>query len=259
MFPPAKSLIAPASQVWSHDSAASLQAPMTYYPAGNLIDGQSSVVARSQYGTDNAIIDLGLPRTPNIFGVIGHNIQYNLVCGFRASASVGMGSLLLDRGAAARKPNFWLDLRGFPATAQFWQFYVNANPRPISLGEIVIATGFEFDGDIIGEIEENIVFPQERAELEYGQIALSASGSLVRQMQLRLSLTDTDKAHLYQISAEAGDATGIPRPVIVVPSTHRNDIWYVEWPEIYEEDFTVGETDKIEVTLTLREEAVGAI
>ena len=254
MFPPGRTLIAPASQVWSRAGSASLGSPRTNYPAANLIDGSTTLAARSTSPTDAATITLGGAQEPNIFGIIGHNISYGLVCGFRT-----LSGETLNRGAAARRPNFWLDLRGFPASSASWQFYVNGNARPISLGEIVIATGFEFDGTIITEPEEQIAFPQERARLEYGRIAISASGSLVRRMQLRLSLTDTDKVNLLQISTEAGGSAGPALPVVVVPSTHRNDIWYVEWPQIYEEDFTVGETDRIEVTLDLREEAAGAL
>jgi len=235
MFPPAKTLIAPASQVWSRSGTASMAGTRTNYPASNLNDGSSTLVARSTGVNASAIITLPGAQTPNIFGIISHNITYGQVCGFRTTSGDP-----LDRGAAARKPNFWLDLRGFPASSASWQFYVNANARPVNIGEIVIATGFEFDGDIVGEPEERIFFPQERAMLEYGQLAISSSGTMVRSMQLRLSMTAADKTNLLQVSQEAGTASGTPEKVIVVPSTHRNDIWFVEWPQIYEEDFTVG-------------------
>lgn len=254
MFPPGKTLIVPPSQVWSRSGTAALGAPRTNYPAANLVDGSSASAGRSTSTSDAASITLPGAQTPNIFGIISHNITYAQVCGFRT-----LSGDALHRGAGARRPNFWLDLRGFPATSAAWQFYVNANARPISIGEIVIATGFEFDGDIVNEPEETITFPQERAALEYGRLAISSSGSLLRRMRLHLSLTAADKTNLLQISTEAGGTAGPPERVIVVPSTHRNDIWFVEWPEIYEEDFTVGEWDRIEVTLDLREEAAGAI
>ena len=118
VFPSSTVLIAPPSQIWSRTAGCTMQNPkLPYYPAAQAVDGAPDSYARSLFGTDTVALDLVVARTPNVFGVLAHNIDWGLVCGFQASAAADFSGLLLDRGAAARRPNFWLDLRGFPTAA----------------------------------------------------------------------------------------------------------------------------------------------
>lgn len=251
LFPTVRTLIAPPSQVWSRSGTATLGSAKARYPASNAVDGITDSVARSTATTDSLAVDLGSAQTPNIFGVINHNITHGLVCGFQASTSGGFGSLALDRAAAARAPNFWLDLRGFPASAQYWRLNVNATASALSIGEVVVATGFEFDGVLKDPPREDLHVYSERATLEYGRTTISSSASIHRSTTLTLSMTAADLVNFEQICDEVGALSD--ERIVVVPDSRRNDVWFVEWPQQRDISYTVSDQDLIEVSLTLPE------
>lgn len=257
IFPPSTVLIVPPSQNHSRSAAAALANPkLPYYPASRAVDGTVGTHARSLFGTDTLTVNLGTAQTPNIFGVFQHNVDWGRVCGLQASAGSGFGTLLLDRGAAARRPHFWLDMRGFPATAQYWRLVVNGNTKPLILGEIVVATGFAFTGSLLNPPRTALQGWQERAELEYGKVAVSASGSYTRALELTLSMTGAQMDQLEQVFDEAG---GSGERVIVVPDTRRNDIYFVEWPSRKAARYERTDQDEIRVSLSLVEESGGVV
>lgn len=257
IFPEARTLIVPPSQLWSRGKTVTVNGTTKEkFPPANAVDGSSGTPIRSEYGTDAVKIDLGAAQTPNIFGVIHSNIDYDRVCGFHASASAGFGSLLLDRGAAARYPNFWLDLRGFPATAQYWRFAVNSNSQPLSIGEIVIGTGLVFNGVLQGLPPEEHTYWQERGLLEYGKVAVSASGALTRALTLALEMSAAEAAQLESIADEAV-STG--DPIVVVPDTRRNEIYYMHWPEEFQLEYSRSGYAEIRASLRLLEEGAGVV
>lgn len=246
-FPPTRTLIVPPSQNYSFGATASLSSPKPNYPASKAVDGTLGGYCRSNYGTDALVIDLGGAQSPNIFGVFQHNIDAGLVCSFQASNG-------MNRGAAARRPHFWLDLRGFPPTAQSYQLGVNGNSRPLIIGEVVIATGFVFTGSLSAYVDEQTLFWQERREFEFGKMAISASGSLTRMGTLAMSVTAAELVQLDQVFEEAGSSG---ERVVVVPDTRRNDIWFVEWPANKDVRYRQTDQDAIEVVIPLVEESGG--
>lgn len=229
----------------------------TSYPASNAVDGMADSVTRSYYTTDALAIDLGVARTPNLFGVIHHNIDYGRVCAFQASSSAGFGVLDLNRGAAARDPSFWLDLRGFPATSRYWRCGVNANSVALSLGEVVIAQAFAFSGILVDPPTEDIYAYSERATLEYGKVTISSTATVQRATTLTLNLTAADLVLFEQVCDEVGALTS--ECVIVVPDTRRNDIWFVEWPPQRDIEYSVSDRDQIRVSLPLVEQPGGVL
>lgn len=257
VFPAVKTLIVPPSQLWSRGKTVTIGgAAKANYGPSRATDGYSGRATRSEYETDHWIVDLTVARTPNIFGIIHSNIERGLVCAFHAAASLSFSPLLLDRGAAARYPNFWLDLRGFPPTARYYRFGANSNDKPVSLGEIVIATGFEFEGILQELPTEQVQFWQERALLETGKIALSASGAHTRALELRLEMTADDVTNLEQVFTEAAASAD---PIVVVPDTRRNDIYYVHWPELRELRYERSDIAEVSTTLSLVEASAGVI
>lgn len=257
LFPPATVLIVPPSQNYSRGKTATLNSPLnSRYAASRVLDGSVGTHARSAFGTDVLTVDLGAAHTPNIFGVFQHNVDWDLVCGFQASAT-NFGTLLLDRGAAARRPHFWIDLRGFPATARYWRVVVNASSKPLTIGEVVIAEGYEFTGSLVDPGPVELQARQERAELEYGKITVSASGAYNRKLALKLRVDGSQMDQLLSISAEVA-ATPRER-VIVVPNTRRNEIFFVEWPAKFEGRYPKSDRDQIEVTLDLVEPSGGVV
>lgn len=257
VFPATRTLIVPPSQLWSRGKTVTMAgAAKTNYPASNATDGYSGRATRSEYVTESWIIDLTTARTPNIFGILHSNVTRGLVCAFQAASSLSFSPLLLDRGAAARYPNFWLDLRGFPPTARYYRFGVNSNAKAVALGEIVIATGFEFEGTLQSLPSENVRFWQERALLETGKLAISASGAHTRALELQLEMTADDVTNLEQVFVEAADSAD---PIVVVPDTRKNDIYYVHWPEQRELRYERSDIAEIRTTLSLVEASAGVI
>lgn len=251
IFPPVRVLMAPKSRMWSIEATGSFNAPMPEYPGGCAVDGWFEPAARSTSTTDVYSIDLGAPQQANIIGVFGHNIQPGLLVGLQGGNS-GFGTLALNRAAGARSPAFWVDTRdaaGVAPTAQFWRVIVNGNNKPVSITEVIVANGYEFEGLIEGQPSEEISFYQARAQMEYGQFAISASGAYRRTMTLRLQMTGDQAAILETICDEVG-AEGWG--VTVVPDTHRNDLWFViKFPNKRDLVYTRGETAEIETSITL--------
>lgn len=250
VFPPARTMIVPPSGLLSRGAGCSATAVDPEFPASNATDGFAHTVTRSDAHTNQFVVELDLADTPNVFGIIHHNIDRGNICLFQS------GGLVLDRGAAARRPNFWLDLRGFPSTDVHWVFGVNNNSRPIMVGEIVLGIAYEFNGVIESEPNEDVKFWQERQTMEYGQLAISAVKAAQRRMSLTLRLNQAEVGYFEQITDEA-NLSG--EPVVVVPDSRRNDIWFVHWPRRRDIRYTQSAVADIDVTLDLVEESAGVV
>jgi hypothetical protein len=89
--------------------------------------------------------------------------------------------------------------------------------------------------------------------LEYGQTYRSASGAVVRKLDLNLTLMQEQVAAFHTLYQTANNMGG---RMVVVPDSRVNDIWFAEWPSLqettFEESYLVG-THK----LTLVEEMSG--
>lgn len=248
IFPPATSLLAPPSAVHSNGAAVSANVPVisSEYPLSRLVDGSLSQPCRFAFGTLTITITTA-SVTPNIFGVLNHNIDPGRVIGITNNAG-------LNRGFSVRDPNCWIDLRGFPTTATTWVLAISSNSVPISIGEIVIATGTEFNGTIAAPFTEDIVYPGYRDRTEYHKLYLSASGAMIRRLPLGLRITRTQWAALDTMWDEVGTTDG---RMVVVPSTRVNDIWFAEWPN--RSEFTFPNVAETTVPLDLVEESGGVL
>ena len=222
-FPRVRSLIVPPSQWWSRSATPSLLSNSLYndrFSLAALTDGSVRPVTKLLYGTGTIRLDLGTPRTPNIFGVLAHNFDYGSVLGVENDAG-------LSRGFGARDPNCWIDLRGFETTAQYWDLLFSGHTRGAGMGEIVIATGWEFEGIFRVPFTEQVQYWQERDETEYRKAFISASGSMTRAMPMQMTLVPEDVVKVTQIFDEAAI---YGNRILIVPDTRRNDIWLAEWP-----------------------------
>jgi hypothetical protein len=233
VFPAGVVLMAAPSQVHSLGVPVTINGPVvsSEYGRGRLVDGASDHPCRMGWGTVQITLDLEQTRTPNIVGVLNHNIDFDRVIGVTNEAG-------LDRGFGARDPNCWIDLRGFPTTARYWTLAINSNSVPVSIGEIVIATGTVFrDGLWEGEpgFAEKLSYPGFRDETEYKKTYLSASGAVVRTAEPSLRMDEADRVKLRAITTEALGANR--RRVLVVPSSRINDIWFCDWPSTEEATF----------------------
>ena len=223
VFPSVRTLIVPPSQWWSRDAVASLvsgEVASGYSPAA-LTDGSVWPTCKTQYGTGRMRVNLGAAREANILGVFGHNFDEGSVLGTSNEAG-------LLRGFGARDPNCWLDLRGFLTTAQYWDVFFSEQSRGGTIAEIVVATGFEFEGVLLAPLDEQIRYWQERDQTEYGKSYIAASGSMTRTMPLRMRLTPDDQGLFAQVVDEASIQGA---RIVMVPDTRRNDIWLAEWPD----------------------------
>lgn len=249
IFPPVVSLLAPPSGIWSLAKVVSANVPIisSDYTLAHLVDGTCTQATRFAFDTLQVTIDLGVTRTPNIFGVLNHNFDPGLVVGVSNEAG-------LSRGFGVRDPHCWIDLRGFPTTARYWTLSVNANSIPVSLGEIVIATGAEFSGMVESEPSEDVVFHGTRDTTEYGKVYLSATGALSRRTPFNLRVPQAQRAILQAIDLEVGIMGG---RVLVVPTTARNDIWFTEWPSLLE--YTHADQIESSVPLDLIDESSGVV
>lgn len=234
-----------------------------YWPLDQLTDGFAKTAWRCANTTGAVQLDLGSAKPLNFLVVTGHNFDADIIAGVTLSNSVSMSPAILTRGVGVKQPAFWLDLRqlsGAPTTARYVSFAFAGNSRPVTIHELSVGLASEFNGVLAPEPSEKLTFPQERTTLEYGKVAISAMGSLTRTMDLRLILTPTDRAAFDAIHAAAVTSPlaypGTGTRVVVVPSTHRNDAWFVEWPGYVEQTFE--ESDRVvEMPLTLVEEVVG--
>lgn len=249
VFPRVVAMLARPSQIWSLGKTVTANAPVlsSLYPLSRLTDGSMDQPARVPYGTVQFTVDLGATRTPNLVGLLNHNIDHGRVIGVMNEAG-------LLRGFGARDPNCWLDLRGFPTTARYWTFAINSNSTPVSLSEIVIATADLFeDGLFEGEFIEELEYPQQRELAEYNQQYISISGGLLRKSSASLKVNATDQAKIDAVFAEVGVSGG---RVLMVPSSRVNDIWYLDWPA--ESPYTYPNQTERKLPLTLQEQ-VGAV
>lgn len=234
-----------------------------YWPLGQLTDGSVKTAYRHANTTGAIRLDLGASLPCNFLACFGHNFDANLVLSVQMSDSAGMSPTVLARGVGVKQPAFWLDLRvlsGAPTTARYVQFAWVGNSRPATIGELAVGLASEFQGMLDAEPRESITTPQQRANLEYGKTIISATGAIVRRMDLGLNLDVTQRAALDAISVTAATSPpsqpGDGTRVVVVPSSHRNDAWYVEWPSYIEQEFI--DSDRIvRAPLTLMEEVHG--
>lgn len=253
-FPPVRTFIGiPYTATASLLTGASYQD--TYWPISQLVDGFAKTSWRCANTTGSVRIDLGSVKTMNYVAIFGHNFDYNLI--------VGVTTIAVSRGVGVKQPSFWLDMRtlaGAPTSAQFIDIAWANNSRPVTIGEICVGLATEFKGTIVSYPTERVAMPQQRTKLEYGDVVVSSAGSLVRSMDLQLALTTTDRAALDAIhtAAAASPAAwpGTGTRVVVVPSTHRNDAWFVEWPAYLEQTFEESDL-VVTVPLTLAEEVFG--
>ena len=114
--------MAAPSQVHSLGAPVTLNGPVvsSEYGRARLVDGSLDQPCRMGWGTVQITLDLRQTRTPNLVGVLNHNIDFDRVIGVTNEAG-------LDRGFGARDPNCWIDLRGFPTTARYWTLAINNN------------------------------------------------------------------------------------------------------------------------------------
>jgi hypothetical protein len=227
IFPSGVVMIAAPSQVHSLGAAASLNCPVVSsdYPTSCLTDGQTDRPMRASWDTMSVTLDLGGTFTPNLLGLLGHNIDHGRVIGVTNEAG-------LARGFGGRDPNCWIDLRGFPTSARYWTIFVNSNSVPVSICEIVIATATVFQHGLwVGGLTEKLSYPGYRDLTEYLQTYISMSGALVRSTDTSLQVDEQDRLKLAAISSEVLVSGG---RVLVVPNSRINDIWFCEWPVIEE-------------------------
>jgi len=244
--------MAAPSQVHSLGAPVTLNGPVVSgeYSRAHLVDGSLDQPCRMGWGTVQITLDLQQTRTPNLVGVLNHNIDFDRVIGITNEAG-------LNRGFGARDPNCWIDLRGFPTTARYWTLAINENSHPVSIGEIVIATATVFgDGLWDGEpgFTEKLSYPGFRDATEYLKAYVSSSGAIVRTAEPTLTLSEADRVKLAAIFTEVMTVTG--RQVLIVPSSRLNDIWLVDWPVLEEATF---ENPLLRTMNLALYEAVGAV
>lgn len=234
-----------------------------YWPISQLVDGSGRTGWRSANTTGAVLIDMGSAKACNFVAVFGHNFDPAQVLSVQMSNNSNMSSPVLSRGVGVKQPSFWLDLRtlaGTPTTARYLQLAWVANSRPASIGELSVGLATGFKGVLSAEPEERVYVPQMRAYLEYGVLTATSPGTLGRSMELTLNLTPEDRVSLDAISA-AADASPVSEPgdgtrVVVIPTTHRNDAWLVDWPAHIR--YTYDQTRMLRAPLTLTEEIFAA-
>jgi len=225
-FPRGVVMMAAPSQVHSLGKVATLNCPVisSDYPTSCLTDGKTDRPMRAAWETMAVTLDLGSAYTPNLLGVLGHNIDHGRVIGVSNEAG-------LARGFGGRDPNCWIDLRGFPTTARYWTVFVNVNSVPVSMCEIVIATATVFsEGLWSGGFTEKLQYPGYRDLTEYLKTYLSASGALTRAADTTLQVDEADRLKLAAIYDEV--MVSSEQRVLVVPNSRLNDLWFVEWPAL---------------------------
>ncbi len=242
-------MIIPPTRLWSRSGTASATSSLDEFPPSNAVDGTSRSVVKADVHTNQYIVTLSSAAEANVFGIVHHNIDRDNVCLFQSDGG-------LDRGAAARRPNFWLDLRGFLTIATDWTFGVNNNSRPLMIGEIVIGTAYEFNGVVATEPEEDITLWQERQVMKYGKVAISAAKAAQRRMSLTLQLNQEEVVNFEQVTDEANFSG---EPVVVIPDSRRNDLWFVQWPARTEIRYEKSAVADIDVRLDLVEESAGVV
>jgi hypothetical protein len=231
VFPPGVVLMAAPSQIHSIGAGVTVNTPVLSpdYGARCLVDSLTDRPMRSVFETVSITLDLGATYTPNLVGIIGHNIDHGRVIGVTNEDG-------LARGFGGRDPNCWLDLRGFPTTARYWTIFVNSNSVPVSMCEIVIATASVFsDGLWVGGFTEKLAYPGYRDLTEYLKTYVSASGALTRTADPSLQVDEADRQQLAAIYDEVLTPPG--GRVLVVPNSRLNDLWYVEWPSAEEASY----------------------
>lgn len=228
-----------------------------YWPIGQLVDGFASKAWRSANTTGAVRLDLGSVRPMNYVAFFGHNFDPTMVLAVTTAA--------FTRGCGVKQPSFWLDLRtldGAPTSSQYVDIAWVGNSRPATIGEICVGLASEFNGVLDAEPVERVEAPQHRNALEYGDVVISAMGTLKRTMDLTLRVTPTERAALDAIHTAAAASPlawpGTGTRVVVVPSTHRNDAWFVEWPAYLEQTFEQSD-QVVNVSLPMREEVAGVM
>lgn len=236
-----------------------------YWPISQLVDGSGATGWRSANTTGSVILDLGASLPCNYFACFGHNFDNDMVTVVEMSNSSGISPTLLSRGCSVRQPSFWLDLRdlaGTPTTARYLRFSWAGNSRMVTLGELSLGLATGFRGTLNAEPVERTFVPQLRSYLDYGKLIVSSAGVMGRTMDLVLNLDPDQRAALDTIAATAATSPlatpGSGTRVVVIPSSHRNDAWLVEWPAMVEGSYDDGHDRIVQFPITLVEEIFAA-
>lgn len=231
------------------------------WPISQLVDGSGATGWRSANTTGAVLLDLGSALPVNYFACFGHNLDGDMVTVVELSNSSGMSPLILSRGLSVRQPSFWLDLRnlaGTPATARYLRFSWTGNSRPATFGELSLGLATGFKGTLNAEPVERTFVPQLRGYLDYGKLIVSSPGTMGRSMDLVLNLDPDQRTALDAIAATAATSPlstpGSGTRAVVIPSSHRNDAWLVDWPAMVEGNYDDGHDRIVQFPITLTEE-----
>jgi hypothetical protein len=262
IFPPVRTLIGvDPPGLLTPSLVAGVSYDATRYPLTNLVDRTSKTAWRSSDPIVAIRFDLGYAAAIDYVGVIGHNVDRDGRFSIHASGSTALlgfppgsmvddefseswsNDLVLSRAFGVRYPNCWVDTRtaaGVATTARYWQLHVYNNTRPVTISEIVIGTATGFEGIITAPFAAQHEAQQTRDLMEYGQAYVSATGAVLRKMDLALTVRGEDVSTFHAVCQNAA----ISERVIVIPDSRKNDIWMIEWPNLrqttFEESDLVG-------------------
>ena len=246
---------------WARDAVISLRegasAFSDTYSDARLVDGTLTTAYRLSSRAGMVILDLGEPRTPDVFAVLSHNLYPNMVVAAIGSNSSDMSSPVVTAGFVARRPVAWVDLRGYTfAPARYWALDVpfRHGVRGMSIGELVVGAAVEFDGII----EPNFTIIPRRWEVgnvtEHGAVVVYRTGTAQRTCNLSMRVTTEDESRLRSVVRGIGEND---RRMLVVPSSRTHEALWVESVPRFLRPVRNGR--EATLSLDLIEETLGAV
>ena len=204
------------------------------------------------------ILDLGEPRTPDVFAVLCHNLFEGMVVAAIGSNNASMSAPVVTAGFRARRPIAFVDLRGYTfAPARYWALDIpfRYGIRGATLGEIVIGPTTAFDGGVIDA--QAPITPRSwevTNATETGTFVKYLTGTAQRTCNLSIVVTEEDEVLLRGVMREIGTTD---KKLLVIPSSlHPEALWAQSVPRYQRVRRNHRE---FSTSLDLLEETLGAV
>lgn len=198
-------------------------------------------------------VDLGSAKSPDIVGVLQHNITSGIVR-FQGSNVADFSALVLDEPVGVQETRLWVDLRSLGShAARYWRLLVTANANALRLGELVLATVVTMPGHQWDYTEATDYAEYSAGTTDYGVLVRRKQGFAIRSRSVRWAGPDRLAETLLAVSDYAGR---YPGPVIWVPDDRDADIWMVDWPDDLQRAQVID--NRQELRLVLQEQSPGA-
>lgn len=204
-------------------------------------------------GTATFRVDLGSAQQPDLAGVFNHNLTGTVR--LLGSSNANLSSPSVDVAMMVARPNFWVDLRALSGrNVRYWGVEVSGSTGAIRIGKIALATVVEVWAYQWGFTNRDIYLERAGGVTDLGVLHRQKMGIKVRARDVTLVGPQGVETTLRAIALHTAKQPG---PVIAVPQSEENDIWWCDWQDGH--SYKQLADNRREVALQLQEQSPGTL